>query len=61
MDKQLFIIGNGFDLYHGLNTTYKSFYQHLKTRNKPIFTVTASVCFDQCDETDRLWNQFLKC
>ena len=58
MDKQLFIIGNGFDLYHGLNTTYKNFYQYLKARNKPTFTVTASVCFDQYDETDRLWSDF---
>lgn len=58
MDKQLFIIGNGFDLYHGLNTTYKNFYKYLKTKNNKVFTLTASICFDQYDETDRLWCEF---
>ena len=29
--KSLFIIGNGFDLAHGINSSYESFRQYLKT------------------------------
>ncbi|MBP4141961.1 bacteriophage abortive infection AbiH family protein [Flavobacterium sp. P4023] len=33
----LYIIGNGFDLYHGLNTSYKSFGFYLKEKHSEIY------------------------
>lgn len=33
----LYIIGNGFDLYHQLNTRYSDFASHLEIQNKRIF------------------------
>lgn len=33
----LYIIGNGFDLHHGLNTSYKSFGFYLKEKNSVIY------------------------
>lgn len=33
----LYIIGNGFDLYHGLNTSYKSFGFYLKDKHFQIY------------------------
>lgn len=33
----LYIIGNGFDLFHGLNTSYKSFGFYLKEKHSEIY------------------------
>ena len=33
----LFIIGNGFDLAHGLKTGYTDFKEYLGEHNKPLF------------------------
>ena len=33
----LYIIGNGFDLFHGLNTSYKSFGFYLKGKHSEIY------------------------
>ncbi len=37
MDRNLFIIGNGFDLWHGLQTKYSDFARFLKTNSSDAF------------------------
>ena len=32
--KTLYIVGNGFDLYHGLKTSYKDFFEFVLIRSK---------------------------
>ncbi len=54
----LYIIGNGFDLYHGLDTTYKSFYNYFKKADKELFNMTCGLLMDQFNENDRLWSNF---
>ena len=36
--KKLYIIGNGFDLHHGLKTSYWDFAQYLKKSNNELYT-----------------------
>ena len=55
--KNLFIIGNGFDLYHNFKTSYKDFYDYLKN-NIELFTKTCSVFLDQFNRKDQLWSDF---
>jgi len=58
---RLIIIGNGFDLHHGLKTAYKDYCCFLKThnpdameciRNSPYFD---GECIDVFDENDSFW------
>lgn len=56
--KKLFIIGNGFDLYHGFNTSYKSFYKYIKSQNQQFFKMNCKVFLGQFKPTDRLWSVF---
>ena len=35
--KRVFIIGNGFDLAHGLKTGYFSFRDFLKSKDRPFY------------------------
>ena len=35
--KNLYIIGNGFDLYHGLDTKYQTFAKYLKKKDSEIY------------------------
>ncbi len=35
--KKLYVIGNGFDLYHGLNTRYQTFAIYLAENNREIY------------------------
>lgn len=37
--KNLYIIGNGFDLYHGLDTRYQSFGKYLADKNKEVYSL----------------------
>lgn len=53
----LFIMGNGFDIYSGLKTSYKEFYYFLKNRHPDFFDSIAEVFLAE-DETDRLWSDF---
>lgn len=39
MEKTLYIIGNGFDLYHGIPSSYWSFGQYLKRTDTKIYEV----------------------
>ena len=56
--KRLFIIGNGFDLANGINTSYRSFYSYLKQNDYETFNLTCALFWDQYDETDSLWSDF---
>lgn len=56
--RNLFIIGNGFDLHHGLSTSYRCFYDYLKENNDFIFRMTCGLFIDQFDKDDRLWSDF---
>ena len=53
----LFIIGNGFDIGHGMQTGYKHFYHFLKTNHKDFFKSVASL-FLADFETDPIWCDF---
>lgn len=61
--KTLYIIGNGFDLYHGLDTSYKSFGLYLKSEYNPLYDQLL-VFFGLPDlsepdsEIDPLWKDF---
>ena len=37
-DNILYIIGNGFDLYHGANSSYSNFKEFVKRRDYSLFT-----------------------
>ncbi len=54
----LYIIGNGFDLHHKLNTSYGAFADWLKENKSPLY--------DRCSkylmgEDTNLWNEFENC
>ncbi|WP_240008343.1 bacteriophage abortive infection AbiH family protein [Pseudaquidulcibacter saccharophilus] len=60
--RRLFIIGNGFDLYH-LNgskpdTSYNSFAAHIKANKKELFELICQSFPLSCDTTDRIWGEF---
>ncbi len=64
---RLYIIGNGFDLYHKLDTSYKSFGLYLKknyteTYEKLIdYFGFPTISDDGCSMDDEvMWNQFEK-
>jgi len=52
--KDLYIIGNGFDLYHGLKTSYKDFKLYLKKTKEKYFLRKLEDYFS----TKNLWNSF---
>lgn len=64
---KLFITGNGFDLYHGLDTSYYAFGYFLKLNNRKLYD-TLVECFHftdlptDCGELDKskhaLWSDF---
>lgn len=51
--KTLYIIGNGFDLWHGLPTAYKEFYKYAKK-----FLDEMEVYYSRGDGSDIPWNDF---
>ena len=53
--RKLFIIGNGFDIHHGIKSKYSDFKKYLKNSNQDIFEII-DVYFD----SDRFWNDFEK-
>ena len=57
---RIFIIGNGFDLANGIDTSYKSFHRYLKNFDKDTFNLTCALFWDQYDESDYLWSNFEK-
>jgi len=57
MSKKLYIIGNGFDIHHGLDTKYSSFGKYLEAQNLELYElVTSYIGFP--NEDDDLWYRF---
>lgn len=52
-DNVLYIIGNGFDLHHGVMSSYGAFESWLKGRNKKLYRKLNDVC-----RVDYLWRDF---
>jgi hypothetical protein len=52
-DSVLYIIGNGFDLHHGVNSSYSAFSQWLKQNNPELFVIYSAIC-----NYDALWSDF---
>ena len=57
MMKNLFVIGNGFDLHHGFKTSYKNFYDYLKG-DESLFKRTCDLFWGQNRREDQLWSDF---
>lgn len=55
MVKHLYIIGNGFDLHHGINSSYKDF-QEWMYENNPDVIEKADEIYGICD--DEWWSDF---
>ena len=53
MVKHLYIIGNGFDLHHGINSSYKDF-QEWMYENNPDVIEKADEIYGICD--DEWWS-----
>ena len=54
---RLFVIGNGFDINLGLNTSYKDFYYFLKQKHPEFLIETGEILWAK-KETDPLWSNF---
>ena len=52
-DNVLYIIGNGFDLHHGVMSSYKSFAMWLQRKNRNLYKKLNDVC-----RVDFLWRDF---
>jgi len=53
----LYIVGNGFDLHHGLPTTYRGFSEYLKREHPAIYDILNHVISYHFTDDD-LWNRF---
>lgn len=53
VDNVLYIIGNGFDLHHGVASSYASFCKWLKKHDFELFDLYETVC-----SYDALWSDF---
>jgi hypothetical protein len=54
---KLYVIGNGFDLHHGLKTSYYDFSEYLKENNPQLFgTLEKYISYPISD--DSLWSRF---
>lgn len=53
VDNVLYIIGNGFDLHHGVASSYASFYKWLEKHDFELFNLYETVC-----SYDALWSDF---
>ncbi|EAR02015.1 hypothetical protein FB2170_01990 [Maribacter sp. HTCC2170] len=61
--KTLYIIGNGFDLHHGLKTGYNDFGEYLLDNDKELFEllekyIAFTIKGDTPTEDDNLWGDF---
>lgn len=52
-DNVLYIIGNGFDLHHGVMSSYRSFATWLQRKNRSLYEKLNDVC-----RVDYLWRDF---
>ena len=57
--RKLYIIGNGFDLHHGLKTRYADFCQYVKENDCELYEFIERYVNAKLDE-DGLWNDFEK-
>lgn len=55
MAKHLYIIGNGFDLHHKINSSYKNFQQWMYENNPDIIEKVDEI-YGICD--DEWWSDF---
>lgn len=55
----LFIIGNGFDIAHGLKTRYTDFAEYLKINDINIYNKICAI-YENLSVEDRLWKNFEK-
>jgi hypothetical protein len=67
MAKTLYIIGNGFDIYHGLDTRYQFFAFYLQKNNSELYDLLVQYYglpdldpHDPDSKYDPLWSQFEK-
>lgn len=49
MTKHLYIIGNGFDLHHGINSSYKNFQEWMHENNPDVIEKVDEI-YGFCDE-----------
>jgi len=56
MVNKLYIIGNGFDLHHGLKTRYCDFVSYLKKKNKELYCHL--VHYINVESENKLWSDF---
>ena len=57
MIKRLYIIGNGFDLHHGLKTSYFDFSEYLQENYNELYNILESYIY--CSSPDNcLWSKF---
>lgn len=54
--KHLYVIGNGFDIYHGRNTDYQNCYKWLQDSEEWDVLAVIDEIFDYCDST--WWKHF---
>ena len=52
--KKLYIIGNGFDIHHGINSSYKEFESWLTTARR-LTDIEETLAYFQCED---LWSDF---
>ena len=56
---ELYIIGNGFDLYHGLSTSYNDFKNYLLETKSPVYEkVDKFLYYNNKDDKSTVWNEF---
>lgn len=51
--KQLYIIGNGFDIFHGINSRYSDFKNYVEKKDNDLFEA-----LDEYFNSDELWSDF---
>ncbi|SDR88228.1 Bacteriophage abortive infection AbiH [Formosa sp. Hel1_31_208] len=56
-NKTLYIIGNGFDLHHGLKTSYFDFSEYLQQKDSELYNTLESY-IDFPTEDNSLWSKF---
>lgn len=55
--KKLYVLGNGFDIYHGLKTRYTDFHRYV-SQNNPDLENTLDNYFEFKTDRNYLWNDF---
>lgn len=56
MTNKLFIIGNGFDLHHGLRTSYADFREYIKHKKLSLWEALLEVYGDAPEQVEWWWN-----